>query len=145
MRLDRASIERLIPHQGRMCLLDEVLAWDADRISCRARSHRDSDNPLRAGGRLGVLCGIEYAAQAMAVQGALGSGGAPPAAGLLAGVRGVQFHTLRLDEIPGDLYCDARRVAGDARTALYDFELRTDAARLLTGRATVLLDAENWK
>jgi predicted hotdog family 3-hydroxylacyl-ACP dehydratase len=160
MRLDRAWIERHIPHHGSMCLLDEVLSWDADRISCLSGSHRAADNPLRARGQLGIACGIEYAAQAMAVHGALAGGalqvrppaagsspaGGPspgsPAAGFLAGLRGVEFHVLRLDDVLGDLICDAVRVAGDRGTALYEFELRSAATRLLTGRATVVLEAK---
>jgi predicted hotdog family 3-hydroxylacyl-ACP dehydratase len=157
MRLDRAWIERHIPHHGSMCLLDEVLSWNADRISCSSGSHRAADNPLRARGRLGIACGIEYAAQAMAVHGALAGGalevrppaaGSPPAAmpaaGFLAGVRGVEFHVLRLDDVPGDLICDAVRVAGDRGTALYEFELQSAATRLLTGRATVVLQTKEW-
>ena len=76
MPLDRDWIEQHIPHKGRMCLLDEVLSWDALRIRCRSGTHRAADNPLRAHGRLGVACGIEYAAQAMAVHGALCASGA---------------------------------------------------------------------
>jgi predicted hotdog family 3-hydroxylacyl-ACP dehydratase len=155
MRLDRAWIERHIPHRGAMCLLDEVVDWDAERITCRSTSHRAADNPLRAHGRLGIACGIEYAAQAMAVHGAL-SGGAAAAqsagsvtaraaaaagAGMLAGVRAVEFHVLHLDEVAGDLLCSARRVAGDGRTALYDFELACEGSCLIRGRATVILGA----
>jgi predicted hotdog family 3-hydroxylacyl-ACP dehydratase len=145
MRLNRAWIESRIPHHGRMCLLDEVIAWSAARVSCRSSTHREADNPLRAHGRLGVACGIEYAAQAMAVHGALVAG-APaagaPAAGFLAAVRDVRFHSLRLDDVQGDLICDAVRMAGDATTALYEFELRSEAALLLRGRATVVFDAD---
>jgi predicted hotdog family 3-hydroxylacyl-ACP dehydratase len=161
MRLNRAWIESRIPHHGRMCLLDEVIAWSAARVSCRSRTHREADNPLRAYGRLGVACGIEYAAQTMAVHGALTAGGAPaagadldhgaplagapaaatPVAGFLAAVRDVRFHSLRLDDVQGDLICDAVRMAGDATTALYEFELRSEAALLLCGRATVVFDA----
>jgi predicted hotdog family 3-hydroxylacyl-ACP dehydratase len=157
MHLNRAWIESRIPHRGRMCLLDEVIAWSAERVSCRSSTHREADNPLRAYGRLGIACGIEYAAQAMAVHGALvapassstaaGSpmAGSPAAAwaapGFLAAVRGVRFHSLRLDDVQGDLICDAVRMAGDATTALYEFELRSDAALLLRGRATVVFDA----
>ena len=54
-----------------MCLLDCVETWDEERIHCRASSHRAMDNPLRVCERLGTACGIEYAAQAMAVHGAL--------------------------------------------------------------------------
>ena len=152
MRLNREWIESRIPHRGRMCLLDEVIVWSAARVSCRSSTHREPDNPLRAHGRLGIACGIEYAAQAMAVHGALvgaaGSTeqGAPlagaPAAGFLAAVRDVRFHSLRLDDVPGDLICDAVRMAGDATTALYVFELRSEAALLLRGRATVIFDAD---
>jgi predicted hotdog family 3-hydroxylacyl-ACP dehydratase len=144
MRLNRAWIESRIPHQGRMCLLDEVIAWSAARVSCRSSTHREADNPLRAHGRLGVACGIEYAAQAMAVHGALVAGppaAGAPAAGFLAAVRDVRFHSLRLDDVQGDLICDAMRMAGDATTALYEFELRSEAALLLRGRATVVFDA----
>jgi predicted hotdog family 3-hydroxylacyl-ACP dehydratase len=151
MRLNRAWIESRIPHQGRMCLLDEVIAWSAARVRCRSSTHREADNPLRAYGRLGVACGIEYAAQAMAVHGALVAASssadldAPlagsPAAGFLAAVRDVRFHSLRLDDVQGDLICDAVRMAGDAITALYEFELRSEAALLLRGRATVVFDA----
>ncbi|HWS66765.1 MAG TPA: hypothetical protein VN325_28720 [Steroidobacteraceae bacterium] len=150
MRLNRAWIESRIPHYGRMCLLDEVIAWSAVRVSCRSGTHREPDNPLRAFGRLGIACGIEYAAQAMAVHGALVAGGASlagapaagtPAAGFLAAVRDVRFHSLRLDDVRGDLICDAVRMAGDATTALYEFELRSEAALLLRGRATVVFDA----
>ena len=39
MPLDRQWIEQHIPHKGRMCLLDEVLAWDAAHIRCRSNTH----------------------------------------------------------------------------------------------------------
>lgn len=77
MPLDRNWIEQHIPHKGRMCLLDAVVSWDATRIRCRSASHRAPDHPLRAHGRLGIACGIEYAAQAMAVHGALVAASAP--------------------------------------------------------------------
>jgi predicted hotdog family 3-hydroxylacyl-ACP dehydratase len=143
MHLSRGWIETHIPHQGAMCLLDEVLDWDADRISCSSGCHRASSHPLRAHGRLGIACGIEYAAQTMAVHGALTAEVAQPrpAAGLLASVRGVRLHVLRLDDVDSDLICDAARIASDQGTALYEFELRSITRRLLSGRATVVLDA----
>src|SRR2546425_12108681 len=99
--LDHAWIAGHIPHQGSMCLLDCVEAWDAERIQCRAISHRALDNPLRAHNQLGAACGIEYAAQAMAVHGALlaPADSTAPRAGYLVSVRGVQFQVARLDDI----------------------------------------------
>jgi predicted hotdog family 3-hydroxylacyl-ACP dehydratase len=140
MRLDRRWIEQNIPHHGRMCLLDEVLEWDARHIRCRSGTHRQPDHPLRSQGRLGAACGIEYAAQAMAVHGALAGGGRSEA-GFLAALREVRLHVLRLDDIEGDLYAEALLVAGDQGSALYEFALRSDARLLLSGRATVVFDA----
>jgi predicted hotdog family 3-hydroxylacyl-ACP dehydratase len=126
-----------------MCLLDEVIEWDAQHIRCRSATHRLPDNPLRSHGRLGVCCGIEYAAQAIAVHGALAAGGSStrPQAGFLAALRDVRLHVLRLDDIEADLLCDAALVAGDHGSALYEFELRSDGRRLVSGRATAVFDA----
>jgi predicted hotdog family 3-hydroxylacyl-ACP dehydratase len=146
VQLNRTWIEAHIPHQGRMCLLDEVVNWSAEGISCRSGGHRAADHPLRAHGRLGVACGIEFAAQAMAVHGALiadareprDAPDAKPPAGILASVRSVRLHVARLDDVQSDLICDARRIAGDRGSILYEFELRSSAMPLLSGRATVL-------
>ena len=145
--MNRAWIEARIPHQGRMCLLDEVIAWDARHIRCSTATHRALDNPLRSHDRLGIACGVEYAAQAMALHGALAStaagatAGAAARVGLLAGVRNVRLHVTRLDDIESDLFCEVTHVAGDNLTALYEFALRDKDNSLLTGRASVVLDA----
>jgi predicted hotdog family 3-hydroxylacyl-ACP dehydratase len=150
VRLNRAWIEARIPHQGRMCLLDEVIAWDARHIRCSTGTHRALDNPLRSHDRLGIACGVEYAAQAMALHGALASAaagataGAAARVGLLAGLRDVRLHVTRLDDIGSDLFCEVTHVAGDNLTALYEFALRDKDNSLLTGRASVVLDAGTW-
>jgi predicted hotdog family 3-hydroxylacyl-ACP dehydratase len=147
MRMNRAWIEARIPHQGRMCLLDEVVAWNAHHICCSTGTHRALDNPLRSHGRLGVACGIEYAAQAMALHGALASAaaganaGAASRVGLLASVRDVRLHVLRLDDIESDLFCEVTHLAGDNFTAMYEFAVRDQDKSLLGGRASVVLDA----
>ncbi|KUZ68849.1 hotdog family protein [Burkholderia ubonensis] len=139
---DRAWIAAHIPHDGAMCLLDSVDFWDDARIRCTATSHRDPRNPLRAHGRLASVCGIEYAAQAMAVHGALV--GAPrerPRAGFLASVRRVDAFVERLDTCDAPLTVEAERVGGDDVTVLYGFTLRCGERVLLSGRAAVMLDA----
>jgi len=141
--LDRAWIAAHIPHQGGMCLLDAVREWSPARIRCASASHRRADHPLRADGRLGAACGIEYAAQAMAVHGALMAGDdAPPRQGFLASVRGVEFKVDQLDDIAGELDIEAERLSGDDHNILYRFELRGDGRVLLAGRAAVILNAE---
>jgi predicted hotdog family 3-hydroxylacyl-ACP dehydratase len=146
--MNRAWIEEHIPHQGRMCLLDEVIEWDVRHIRCRSATHRALDNPLRSQDRLGIACGIEYAAQAMALHAALAAGatsGAPvdaPKVGFLAGVRDVRLWVSRLDDIESDLICEAILFAGDGLTAIYEFTLRDTLRSLLSGRATILLNAD---
>lgn len=142
MRLTRAEIAGLIPHSGAMCLLDGVTQWDATRIRCVSRSHRDADNPMRAGGRLPAVCGIEYAAQAMAVHGGLaGKAAGKPRAGLLASVREVECRRSRLDDLDGDLIVEAEQEAGDGNRVIYRFTLRVGDVEVLSGRAAVVLDA----
>ena len=82
--MGRADIAALIPHAGAMCLLDAVLSWDRTSIACTASSHRAIDNPLAAEGRLDAVCGVEYAAQAMAVHGGLAGDGRPVMSGRAA-------------------------------------------------------------
>jgi len=140
--LDRTWIAAHIPHQGSMCLLDAVEVWSAAEIVCRASSHRLSDNPLRAAGSLGITAGIEYAAQAMAVHGALLAGAdEAPAAGFLTSVRDVRWQRPRLDDVASDLTVRAERISGNEANILYRFRVDGDGVTLLSGRASVMLKA----
>ena len=141
--LDHAAIAALIPHSGSMCLLASVQHWDRDRIVCVATSHRDAANPLRSASGLLAPCAIEYAAQAMALHGALVGQAAGSAArpGYLASARGVTLHRLRLDDLDGDLQVEATLQAGDARQVLYAFAVSHAGAPVADGRATVVLNA----
>jgi predicted hotdog family 3-hydroxylacyl-ACP dehydratase len=142
MPLGRAQIAGLIPHAGAMCLLDEVARWDAATIRCIARGHRDAGNPLRAGAELPALCGIEYAAQAMAVHGRLSSvPSETPRAGYLASVSDVVCSRPRLDQLEGELVIEAEKLAGDAARALYAFRILSKDHEVLSGKAAVVLAA----
>jgi predicted hotdog family 3-hydroxylacyl-ACP dehydratase len=147
MRLNRERIEAMLPHRGAMCLLDEVLSWDSETIRCRTASHRSPENPLRGEAGLGVACGIEYAAQAMALHAALSMQGdamkdqprrAP--AGALASVRSVRMSGRWLDGGDQDLIVDAQLISGDPDRAMYSFLLASGERELLSGRATVILN-----
>ncbi len=135
--LDRRWILEHIPHQGAMCLLDVVLVWNETMIRCSSTTHRSPTNPLRAAGHLGAACGIEYAAQAMAVHGALiaCSRGTRAPEGYLASVRNVQLHVDRLDDLREALIATATRAHGDEDTAIYDFSLSTAASAAGDGAA----------
>lgn len=142
MQLDQRWIAAHIPHQGSMCLLDRIDAWDAQRVRASATSHRASDNPLRSHGRLGASCAIEYAAQAMAAHGALlAQQQGQPRHGYLASVRGATLHVDRLDNIDSELTIEVVRFNSDGNHVLYDFSVSAQGRMLVEGRAAVILDA----
>lgn len=140
--IDHVQIAARIPHAGTMCLLDEAVRWDANTIECRAVSHRDPANPLRARGQLAAVHAIEYAAQAMALHGALATGGRPPSQpGYIGAVRAVQLHAARLDEAAEALTIRVERLAGDASHVLYAFTVCAGERALAEGRISVALGA----
>jgi predicted hotdog family 3-hydroxylacyl-ACP dehydratase len=140
--LNAAEIAARVPHHGTMCLLHALHESSNTHVLCSTTSHHAADNPLRSASGLLACNAIEYAAQAMALHGAMtAAADAPPLGGRLASVRGVKLHVPQLDTIDGPLFVHAERLAGDAGQAMYQFTLR-DAREntLVQGRATVLLN-----
>jgi predicted hotdog family 3-hydroxylacyl-ACP dehydratase len=143
--IDRLGIARLIPHGGDMCLLDAVLSWDQSRIQCATATHQAVTNPLRRAGRLPVLCGVEYAAQGLALHAALAAEGKMAISGgvrrgYLASLRSLTCHVERLDQLPGTLIVEAECLAGEASRMIYRFALLHQDRTLLDGRAGVVLE-----
>jgi predicted hotdog family 3-hydroxylacyl-ACP dehydratase len=139
--LDRAAIRALIPHQGAMCLLDDVRDWSATRIAATGRSHLDPANPLRRDGRLAAVCGCEYAFQAAALHGALAAGGIPQPAGWLARLQIGRLGATRLDDpARGTLLVEAMLELAEPGGLIYGFRLTDEqGAVLLEGRGTIVL------
>lgn len=137
----RAQIEALIPHKGAMCLWDEVVDWDPQRIRLRASNHRDPSHPLRSHDRLHALHLCEYGAQAMAVHGGLRAreGGQTARPGLLVALRGVELHCLRIDDLSGALECEAEVLAEGEGSQQYVFRISHAGTLLAEGRAAVML------
>lgn len=134
------DIAGMLPHSGNMVLLDAVIGYDADAIHCVATRHHASDNPLRIDGRLPAWCGIEYAAQAMAVhQRVCAARGTRPSRGFLAVVRDVVLGPFDLDGVPGDLHIHAEKVVAESGRSLYLFRLLSGGQAVLSGRAAVVL------
>lgn len=142
MLIGRSEIAGMIPHAGAMCLLDGVLRWDAASIYCVSASHKDRRNPLSSRGRLHAICGIEYAAQVMAVHGRLtGAAVRRPQAGYLASVRDLVCHVACLDTLEGDLVIYAEKLLGDELRVVYQFKLSSDDVEIMSGRAAAVMDA----
>lgn len=144
---DRDWIAARIPHAGAMVLLDRVLEWDEQGIRCGTSSHRRDDNPLRAAEtkKIGALCAIEYAAQALAVHSAFAApAAARPRAGFLTSVRAVELHCPHLDDFDTELIVAAERLSGDANSALYRFSVSAGAQLVAAGRIAAVLDADRF-
>ena len=141
--IGRDDILALIPHQGAMCLWDEVIEWDAQRIRLRADNHRNVAHPLRSGGMLRAIHLCEYGAQAMAVHGGLRAraSGSVAKPGLLVALRGVQLHVARIDDLPGALECEAEVLVEAEASQQYRFRIHHAGTLLAEGRAAVMLQA----
>ncbi len=138
--MNATDIAKLLPHAGSMVLLDEVIAYDADTIHCLARSHRAAGNPLREDGCLPAWCGLEYAAQAMAVhQGLCAGDDRRIARGFLAVARDLEMSATDLDELPGELHIHAEKLIAEGGRSLYRFQLSSGEQPVLSGRAAVVL------
>ena len=137
---DRDWIQAHIPHRDNMCLLHAVQHWDSTEIACSAHSHVAPDHPLRNARGLPISAGIEYAAQAMAVHGALlAPPDQAPQVGYLTSVRNVEWWTPRLDDAGAELTVLATRISGNAVSLLYDFRILSQERLLLRGRAGVMI------
>ena len=153
--LDAVGIAARIPHAGSMSLLQAVRGVDAQQLLALASSHRLPSNPLVRDGRLGAACGVEYAAQAMALHGALTAqaehsdgetSGVPQAAraGYLVSVRNLVLQVQRLDDIAADVLVHVSKAGDNGAFTVYDFALTADepvARPLLSGKAYVMLQA----
>ncbi|PZU22076.1 MAG: phosphotransferase [Stenotrophomonas sp.] len=137
----REEILKLVPHQGSMCLWDEVVDWSAQDITLRAFNHRDVLHPLRSDNQLRAIHLCEYGAQAMAVHGGLRGrerGGAV-VPGVLVALRDVQLHVARIDDLPDALEATAQVLAEGEGSQQYSFRIHHRDQLLAEGRAAVML------
>ncbi len=138
MKLGRADIAALIPHSGRMCLLDSVLEWDSRQIVCIAHPHRDPPNPLARANRLSPLCLIEYAAQATAIHAGLNAQGAPlRKQRRLAGVSAATFENTAALAAAERIQIECEKLAGTQEAARYAFRISSTEGLAAHGQLTV--------
>jgi len=138
------SIDTLLPHAGRMRLVDRIVSYDEQRIVCESDSHRAADHPLADDGSLSIVVGLEYGAQAMAIHGGLLAAKAQRARarhGFLVAASDLRWFVERLDTCASPLTIEAVSELRSDNQIAYRFEIRAGDLMLLTGRASVLLDA----
>ena len=138
--LPKSDWAHLIPHAGAMCLLDAVLAWDADRIHATSASHARPDHPLRGPRGLHAVHLAEYGAQATAVHGALRArvrGVETVRPGVLVSLREMR---LAVEFVPADGRLDvhAQCLYADDAGAQYAFRVEHAGQLLASGRAAVI-------
>jgi predicted hotdog family 3-hydroxylacyl-ACP dehydratase len=136
----RDDIARLVPHQGRMCLWQRVVAADERRIVVQAFDHVAPDHPLRHRDRLHAVHLCEYGAQAMAVHGGLraASVGGSARPGLLVALRGVTLRRDRIDDLDGALEAEAEVLVESETGWQYAFVIRHAGELIAEGRAAVI-------
>lgn len=132
--MDRTQIAALIPHGDSMCMLDQVIAWDATHIHCRSNSFASHINPLFEQGQLDSILLLEYGAQAAAIHAALlqsSLGAARPA--YIGAVKDVELFTMIADNsIALDVH--AHCLLSSPQGAIYELAAQQADRTLLRGR-----------
>ena len=88
---------------------------------------------------LSSVCGVEYAAQAMAVHGALSRRDSKEEQrpGYLASIKNLELLVSRLDDIDSDLMIDAKLLMRDKEFFIYQFRISSEDRNLLSGRSII--------
>lgn len=144
MRVDREGLQRLIPHQHDMCLLDGVQDFDDEMIVCTSDSHRRRDHPLRREGQISAIHAVEYGAQAIAAHEALTAdlSDGRLGEGYLVALRDVCVHCDRLDTLSSTLTVTARRLLKREEGVIYEFQVTAEDKPIADGRATIMQKRE---
>ncbi len=132
----RAQIEHLVPHAGAMCLLDAVTAWDAAHIACTSAAP-GPDHPLARSGRVPAIAACEYAAQAVAVHGALLDGVQEAGDGMLAKLSEVELGSAFFPAGTAPVTVRAELLGRLAAGCLYAFDVASTGQAVASGRLIV--------
>jgi predicted hotdog family 3-hydroxylacyl-ACP dehydratase len=103
-------------------------------------SHRDPCNPLKRGGRLDAICGIEYGLQAMAVHGAL-LDGTPHRPGFLSSLRNIEIVECNLAMLAAPLQVEADLLLRENRGLIYRFSISAGGTCYVGGQASIMIPA----
>lgn len=139
--MDRETICELIPHDGTMCLLEEVADWGEDWIRCRTGCHHWPDHPLAREGRLAPIHALEIGAQAVAVHGGLlatRKGHTGGAVKYLAAIRSMDLAATSLDQFPGDLWAWAQCLGSQGQHGIYQIRVTSGEETVLAAQITVM-------
>jgi predicted hotdog family 3-hydroxylacyl-ACP dehydratase len=141
MNVSRTDVERLLEHAGDMCLLDCTTEWDEQNICCSAPAPQ-AGHPLMRDGRVPAIAGIEYAAQAAALHGALLDTVMTRRSGMLASLRGVTLHRSWFPASKKSLMIHAKLRSRTDGGCMYSFEVISGQQTITCGSLMVVFTAQ---
>lgn len=132
-----------LPHAGPMCLLQQVLACDAQRIICRANPKYLQ--PLNRGGQLPSWAALEYAAQALAFHGLLSLSKQQQSTqafgkAMIIGVREMVCYRPLINELQ-PCQIEVSLLAQQPQAASCTFTLQQDQRLVCSGQFNILYEA----
>jgi predicted hotdog family 3-hydroxylacyl-ACP dehydratase len=141
MNVSRADVERMLEHAGDMCLLDCTTEWDNQNIYCSAPAPQ-AGHPLMRDGRVPAIAGVEYAAQAAALHGALLDTAMTPRAGMLAKLRDITLHRPWFPASKKSLMIHAKLISRTDGGCMYSFEVTSEQQTITSGSLMVVFTAQ---
>jgi len=138
-----SDIGALLPHAGDSVLIERVVDSNDGEIRVATTLHRSVDNPLRRHGRLGAVHLVEFAAQAMALHGALldQAAGRAPRAALLVSVRDLVLGCEYLEKLEGELEIVASVLLVNVQSWQYAFSVRHAGREIASGRIAAMANS----
>ena len=148
--MNRTQIAELMPHKGDMMLLDKLISWSEDQISCLGWTPGLELHPLRedVSGKpsLPAFNALEYAAQAIALHGILKGqvGETGPRSAFIAGLQELSWSQRDLLDKDWPLILKGEAIGGLGDTgAKYAVTVSNAAGdEILTGKALVMFSPD---
>lgn len=135
---DKQDISSLIPHGPGMSLIDEIVQWDQKNLCARTMSHTAPDNLLRGSNGLRCVHTVEYAAQCMAVHGALNAADHGTRPMVVGALKNVRLSDVRLDTLTSPLIIQVTIAVTGNAGAIYKFSVHHQDISIASGRVTLL-------
>lgn len=140
MQLNRACIQRLVPHTDAMCLLDAVTDWQAQSINCLAAAPGVT-HPLSRDGKVPAIIAVEYAAQAAAVHGALLDQAGGAKMGVIAKLSSIEIPSEWFPCAVTSIAVYAQLLSRTTQACLYEFRVMGGGCAIAQGRLLIAFES----
>jgi len=129
-------IRELIPHQGPMVLLDEMVDWEPGRARCRIQIRPSMR--FVSDGVVDTIVSLEYMGQAVAASCGYAAfrGGNDIRVGMIIGCRRMDIEVPKL-EVGDELTVDVREVRAQEEISVYECEVRRGPESVASAQLTL--------